>query len=554
MQIFSPSISNRRPSRLSLVLIFLFFPVFMFAQSLSGLWTGVMTNDSTSVRKDQSFEIALTEYRGKVYGYSRSEFIVNDTLYYIVKRVKGTIEGDKCEVKDDEIISCNFIKRLDKGVKVTSVFYRNKQDSSWYLAGKWKTNQTKNYYSLTGKVALQEEKDLSKSKIFPHLEELNMTADIQFYNDRKQETLAIQNAIPDNRRFETLIRTEELRLLREESLVGAKPPVNAIAIDTLTVSPGSAIYTTAAPVKTGSLGIPVKTDAGIATVELKEGQERIKTNIKNEEQNTIANSVTLASQPNTGNVSTTTVPVKNAQVIRTNTEPVKNNTSQIPVKTDAGIAKTEIKQSPEKPKNSIRVQEQNTIATNKTTPKELKPEIKQTPTAGINKPTASTIPPQQVNTTAVTKSPDLAVIETKTDDKSRDPIRMRPRKHVDENELKTALTGGRKSEYSQVVNFKSDSLELALYDNGEIDGDTVSVYLNGEILLANQGLKATAIKKTIYITPGNEEFTIVLYAENLGKYPPNTGLLVVHDGEDVYNIRFSADLTKNAGLVFRKKE
>src|SRR5215470_13422279 len=101
-------------SRFSLVFIFLFCPVIFFAQSLSGLWTGVLTNDSTSVRKDQSFEIALTEYRGKVYGYSRSEFIVNDTLYYIVKRVKGTINGDVCEVKDDEIISYNFPGKLDK--------------------------------------------------------------------------------------------------------------------------------------------------------------------------------------------------------------------------------------------------------------------------------------------------------------------------------------------------------------------------------------------------------------------------------------------------------
>ena len=154
---------------LKLTALLLLSPLFFFAQSLTGLWTGVLTNDSNSVRKDQSFEIALTEYRGKVYGYSRSEFIVNDTLYYIVKRVKGTIEGDVCEVKDDEIISYNFPTRLDKGVKVISTFYRNKKDSTWYLAGKWKTNQTKKYYSVTGKVDLKEEKDLTASKIFPHL-------------------------------------------------------------------------------------------------------------------------------------------------------------------------------------------------------------------------------------------------------------------------------------------------------------------------------------------------------------------------------------------------
>ena len=106
----------------------------------------------------------------------------------------------------------------------------------------------------------------------------------------------------------------------------------------------------------------------------------------------------------------------------------------------------------------------------------------------------------------------------------------------------------------QIVEFKSDSLELRLYDNGEIDGDTVSILLNGEIILAKQGLKAAAIKKTIHIAPGNNEVSLVLYAENLGKYPPNTGLLVVYDGEDIYQVRFSADLQQNAAVVFRRKK
>ncbi|HWR32679.1 MAG TPA: hypothetical protein VN451_04110, partial [Chitinophagaceae bacterium] len=119
---------------------------------------------------------------------------------------------------------------------------------------------------------------------------------------------------------------------------------------------------------------------------------------------------------------------------------------------------------------------------------------------------------------------------------------------------KAAIIGGRKSEFAQVVHFKSDSLELALYDNGVVDGDTVSVFMNGEVLMAKQGLKASAIKKTIHISPGNEDFTIVLYADNLGLYSPNTGLLVVHDGEDTYNLRFSSDFQKSSGIVFRRKK
>ena len=117
-----------------------------------------------------------------------------------------------------------------------------------------------------------------------------------------------------------------------------------------------------------------------------------------------------------------------------------------------------------------------------------------------------------------------------------------------------ATIAGRKSEFSQVVNFKADSLVLSLYDNGEIDGDTVSVIMNGETIMAKQGIKASAIRKTIYIQPGqDEDFTLVLFADNLGKYPPNTGLLVVHDGDDVYHLRFSSDFQKSTGIVFRRK-
>jgi hypothetical protein len=107
----------------------------------------------------------------------------------------------------------------------------------------------------------------------------------------------------------------------------------------------------------------------------------------------------------------------------------------------------------------------------------------------------------------------------------------------------------------QVVNFKSDSLELALYDNGEVDGDTVSVLLNGQLILAKQGLKASAIKKTIYAPANNNDsLTMVLYAENLGKYPPNTGLLIIHDGNDTYQVRFSADLQQNAAVIFKRRK
>ena len=180
-----------------LFIILLLFPVFFYGQTLTGLWTGSLSNDSTTVRQDQSFEIALTEYKGKVYGYSRSEFIVDDVLYYVVKRVKGTIEGDICEVEDEEIIAFNFPRKLDKGIKVTSTFIRNKNDGIWQLDGTWKTNATKKYYAVTGKVGLEEEKDLTASKIFPHLEELKLANEIAFYKEREEGIPIVKIAKPE---------------------------------------------------------------------------------------------------------------------------------------------------------------------------------------------------------------------------------------------------------------------------------------------------------------------------------------------------------------------
>jgi hypothetical protein len=112
----------------------------------------------------------------------------------------------------------------------------------------------------------------------------------------------------------------------------------------------------------------------------------------------------------------------------------------------------------------------------------------------------------------------------------------------------------RKTEIIRSVFFKSDSLVINLYDNGEIDGDTVSVVLNGKIILAREGLTAKAITKTIYITPEmGDSLQLVMYAENLGTLPPNTGLLTLQDGGDRYEIRFAGDFTKNSAIILRRR-
>lgn len=113
---------------------------------------------------------------------------------------------------------------------------------------------------------------------------------------------------------------------------------------------------------------------------------------------------------------------------------------------------------------------------------------------------------------------------------------------------------GRIIETIQSVNYTADSLVISLYDNGEVDGDTVSVLMNGNVIMPMVGLSTKAVHKTIYTKDITDSIQIVMYAENLGSLPPNTGLLIVYDGKERYEIRFSGDLKKNAAIVFRRKE
>ncbi|MGZ8557453.1 MAG: hypothetical protein ACXWWC_03935 [Chitinophagaceae bacterium] len=522
---------------LKLLSLLLFVPLVFHAQkSLTGLWIGTLSNDSTTVRKDQSFEIALTEYRGKVYGYSRSTFIVNDTLYYILKRVKGTIDGEICEIKDDEIVSYNFRGQMDKGVKVTTTFRKNTQDSAWYLAGEWKTNKTKKFYSVSGKVALKEETNYEKSKIFPHLEELKVDKEIEFYAASKKPAAPVA----ETKTIAAVKKEDKQQVpsdMAKTEIKKSEPPVNKFST----------------PLKKEGQPLPVS-DEAIASASIKKPDapaNTIATDTKKEETIPATEETIASSTIKKSSLPASSLPAEEKKNFAG--EPAKPGIKkpELAVKinetipaAEVAIASSTIKKS-DLPASSIPAEQKKNVAG------ELaKPEIKKQELAvKINEtiPAAETIEPKTEN-----KKTDLATLaKSNTEKKVIVTDIAQPAIKIP---TAAAFIQQRKTVAPQIVEFKSDSLELRLYDNGEIDGDTVSVLLNGEILLAKQGLKASAIKKTIYIQPGTNEINLVLYAENLGKYPPNTGLLVVQDGEDVYQIRFSADLQQNAGVVFRRKK
>jgi hypothetical protein len=103
------------------------------------------------------------------------------------------------------------------------------------------------------------------------------------------------------------------------------------------------------------------------------------------------------------------------------------------------------------------------------------------------------------------------------------------------------------------IEVESDTLKVDVYDNGEIDGDMISVFFNKKLILNNQKLTHKSIRMTLELDSLAENNEISMFAENLGLIPPNTALMVVIDGKTRHEIRVSSSMEKNATIRFKKK-
>ena len=112
----------------------------------------------------------------------------------------------------------------------------------------------------------------------------------------------------------------------------------------------------------------------------------------------------------------------------------------------------------------------------------------------------------------------------------------------------------RKIQKVSEIFFSSDSLQLSFYDNGTIDGDTISMVLNGKIIAEKIKLTTNAYRVTIPAKINlDDSLMLVMHAESLGLIPPNTGLLVIMDGTTRHEIRFEGDMQRSSAVILRKK-
>ncbi len=117
-------------------------------------------------------------------------------------------------------------------------------------------------------------------------------------------------------------------------------------------------------------------------------------------------------------------------------------------------------------------------------------------------------------------------------------------------EIPRVLTS-RKNELVRTITTSSGKVSLKIYDNGTVDNDTVSVYLDNKLLISKQRLTETAIELDINLDKNITEHQLVMVAENLGEIPPNTSLMIVDTGTQQYEVRITSTEQQNAMVIFK---
>ncbi len=106
----------------------------------------------------------------------------------------------------------------------------------------------------------------------------------------------------------------------------------------------------------------------------------------------------------------------------------------------------------------------------------------------------------------------------------------------------------REKVFVREIEISGGPLKLELYDNGSIDYDSVSVYLNNRLLIPKSKLDHKAIRKTIVLDSTLAYNELSMFAENLGMVPPNTAALIIYDGDKRHELVLTSDLNKTATI------
>lgn len=104
----------------------------------------------------------------------------------------------------------------------------------------------------------------------------------------------------------------------------------------------------------------------------------------------------------------------------------------------------------------------------------------------------------------------------------------------------------RKNVLQTVIPITAKTIELRFYDNAQVDGDSIALFLNGRLLIKNIRLTEQAYTVTLQAAELQADNELVMVAENLGEIPPNTSYMVAVVGNKRYEARLYANEQSSA--------
>jgi hypothetical protein len=153
---------------------------------------------------------------------------------------------------------------------------------------------------------------------------------------------------------------------------------------------------------------------------------------------------------------------------------------------------------------------------------------------------APTIARQRVvNTPPVVKATPPPVVQKKAE----------PAKPAGIDELFTT----RKKTFAKEIPIEGDSIELQFYDNAEVDGDSITLYLNNKMIFTHVRLTASPFVVTLPVKELANSNDLVMVAENLGAIPPNTAFMIAMVAGKRYEAYLESTEGSSSLIRFSKK-
>ena len=114
---------------------------------------------------------------------------------------------------------------------------------------------------------------------------------------------------------------------------------------------------------------------------------------------------------------------------------------------------------------------------------------------------------------------------------------------INSKKIKSLELAKRKVVAEKECTVKSEKVSLQIWDNNQEDGDIVSLKLNENWILTNYQLKKEKLSVPIELNSKNNQ--LLLFAENLGKIPPNTAAISVDDNDTTKTFILNSDMRKS---------